>query len=82
MNNVHDSGERYFFNIPGGKALLKWHTKFGHLNRGDMLTSKHHRLSDEKIKMQALGAAMRKLIQICFGVIKNKTRYQSELALN
>lgn len=21
MNNVHDSGERYFFNIPGGKAL-------------------------------------------------------------
>ncbi len=32
-------------------------------------------------KMQALGAAMRKLIQICFGVIKNQTRYQSALGL-
>ncbi|MCZ6805271.1 MAG: IS110 family transposase, partial [Proteobacteria bacterium] len=29
-----------------------------------------------KTKMQALGAAMRKLIQICFGVVKNQTEYQ------
>ncbi len=23
-------------------VMLKWHTKFGHLNRGDMLTSEQH----------------------------------------
>ncbi|WP_275976613.1 P22 phage major capsid protein family protein, partial [Shigella flexneri] len=26
---------------------LKWHTEFGHLNRGDMLTSEQHRCSNE-----------------------------------
>ncbi|WP_373683520.1 phage baseplate protein, partial [Shigella sonnei] len=25
---------------------LKWHTEFGHLNRGDMLTSEQHRCSN------------------------------------
>lgn len=34
-----------------------------------------------KTNMQALGAAMRKLIQICFGVIKNQTRYQPQIGL-
>jgi transposase len=34
-----------------------------------------------KTKMQALGAAMRKLIQIGFGVIKNQTRYQPQIVL-
>ncbi|EOA0398278.1 excisionase [Shigella flexneri] len=29
---------------------LKWHTEFGHLNRGDMLTSEQHRCSNEKKK--------------------------------
>lgn len=32
-----------------------------------------------KTKMQALGAAMRKLIQICFGVIKHQTEYQPQV---
>ncbi|EAA1975604.1 chromosome partitioning protein ParA [Shigella flexneri] len=31
-------------------AALKWHTEFGHLNRGDMLTSEQHRCSNEKKK--------------------------------
>jgi transposase len=31
--------------------------------------------------MQAFGAAERKLIQIYFGVIKNQTRYQPQIAL-
>ena len=35
-----------------GFALLKWHTEFGHLNRGDMLTSEQHRCSNEKKKFQ------------------------------
>ena len=32
------------------KATLKWFTEFGHLNRGDMLTSEQHRCSNEKKK--------------------------------
>ena len=31
---------------------LKWFTEFGHLNRGDMLTSEQHRCSNEKKKFQ------------------------------
>jgi len=34
-----------------------------------------------KCPMAALGAAMRKLAQICFGVIKNQTHYQPQVAL-
>ncbi|WP_213077904.1 hypothetical protein, partial [Escherichia coli] len=30
----------YLFNK--ATVMLKWHTKFGHLNRGDMLTSEQH----------------------------------------
>ncbi|SVH92364.1 aminoimidazole riboside kinase [Shigella flexneri] len=41
-------------NIPFRNAYyrfaLKWHTEFGHLNRGDMLTSEQHRYSNEKKK--------------------------------
>jgi len=32
-----------------------------------------------KTKIQALGAAMRKLIQICFGVVKNRTEYRPQV---
>lgn len=31
---------------------VKWHIEFGHLNRGDMLTSEQHRCSNEKKKFQ------------------------------
>ena len=31
-------------------ANMKWFTEFGHLNRGDMLTSEQHRCSNEKKK--------------------------------
>ena len=34
-----------------------------------------------KTKMQELGAAMWTLVQIFFGAIKNKTRYQPQIAL-
>jgi hypothetical protein len=30
--------------------------------------------------MAALGAAMRKLVHICFGVIKNQTPYKPQIA--
>jgi transposase len=33
-----------------------------------------------KTKMQALGAAMRKLVQICFGVLKHQSEYRPQLA--
>lgn len=34
------------------KFFLKWFTEFGHLNRGDMLTSEQHRCHNEKKKFQ------------------------------
>ena len=33
-------------------SILKWFTEFGHLNRGDMLTSEQHRCHNEKKKFQ------------------------------
>ncbi len=33
-------------------VALKWFTEFGHLNRGDMLTSEQHRCHNEKKKFQ------------------------------
>ena len=33
-----------------------------------------------KTKMQALGAAMRKLVQICFGVLKSQSEYRPQVA--
>ncbi len=33
-------------------SLVKWFTEFGHLNRGDMLTSEQHRCHNEKKKFQ------------------------------
>jgi len=32
-----------------------------------------------KAKMQALGAAMRKLVQICFGVLKHQCEYRPQV---
>ncbi|AUX72019.1 hypothetical protein CPI84_05695 [Erwinia pyrifoliae] len=37
-------------NSPSEQFTLKWFTEFGHLNRGDMLTSEQHRCSNEKKK--------------------------------
>jgi len=37
-------------------------------------------LAKGKTKMAALGAAMRKLVHICFGVIKNQSPYQPQIA--
>ena len=35
-------------------------------------------LAADKSKMCALGAAMRKLVHICYGVVKNQTPYQAQ----
>lgn len=34
------------------EQAVKWHTEFGHLNRGDMLTSEQYRCYNEKKKFQ------------------------------
>jgi transposase len=39
-------------------------------------------LARGKSKMSALGAAMRKLVHLCFGVIKNQQPYQADYAKN
>ena len=36
-------------------------------------------LTNGKCKMSAIGSAMRKLVHICFGVIKHQKPYQSQL---
>jgi transposase len=46
----------------------------------DIKAQKARLLKAGKTKMQALGAAMRKLIQICFGVITHQSEYQPQLA--
>ncbi|SEP79244.1 transposase, partial [Basfia succiniciproducens] len=38
-------------------------------------------LAKGKTKMQAVGAAMRRLVHICFGVLKNKSVYQPQTIL-
>ncbi len=38
--------------VKGQSVPLKWFTEFGHLNRGDMLTSEQHRCHNEKKKFQ------------------------------
>lgn len=45
----------------------------------DIKAQKDRLLKAGKVKMQALGAAMRKLVQICFGVIKHQTEYQPQV---
>jgi transposase len=35
-------------------------------------------LKNGKCKMSAIGAAMRKLVHICFGVLKHQTPYQAQ----
>ena len=42
----------------------------------DIKAQRERLLKAGKTKMQALGAAMRKSIQICFGVVKNQAEYQ------
>jgi hypothetical protein len=38
-------------------SQVKWFTEFGHLNRGDMLTSEHYRcLNEKEISAQSLNA--------------------------
>ncbi len=37
-------------------------------------------LTNGKTKMQAIGAAMRKLVQICFGVVKSQSEYRPQQA--
>lgn len=44
----------------------------------DIKRQKHRLLASGKCKMAALGAAMRKLVQICYGVIKNQQMYQPQ----
>ncbi len=44
----------------------------------DIMRQRDRLLASGKNKMQALGAAMRKLVQICFGVIKNQKEYSPQ----
>ena len=58
------------------KLYLAAVTAFTH--NPDIKLQKERLLKAGKTKMQALGAAMRKLAQICFGVIKSQTPYSPQ----
>ena len=45
-----------------------------------IIKQKERLLSNGKTKMQALGAAMRKLVHICYGVLKTQTKYKPQAA--
>lgn len=45
----------------------------------DIKEQKNRLIRHGKTKMQAIGAAMRKLAHICFGVVKNQTEYQPQV---
>lgn len=46
------------------------------------IKAQHERLlSCGKVKMQTIGAAMRKLVHICFGVLKHQVVYQSRASV-
>ena len=46
----------------------------------DLIQQKDRLLANGKCKMQVLGATMRKLVQICYGVVKNQTEYQPQVS--
>ncbi|MCS2151054.1 SDR family NAD(P)-dependent oxidoreductase [Scandinavium goeteborgense] len=46
-------GKKNSFAYNLSKSAVKWFTEFGHLNRGDMLTSEQYRCSNEKKKFQS-----------------------------
>lgn len=48
----------------------------------DIAYQKQRLLAQGKTKMQAIGAAMRKLIQICFGVIKHQKEYRPQTSFS
>ncbi|MGT0642763.1 hypothetical protein, partial [Shigella sonnei] len=50
LGNCYDNAPMESFWGTLKNESLKWHTEFGHLNRGDMLTSEQHRCSNEKKK--------------------------------
>lgn len=47
----------------------------------DIKDQKRRLLRSGKNKMQALGAAMRKLVQICYGVIKHQQEYRPQVTM-
>lgn len=51
-------------------SAIKWNVDIAEFNR--------RMIERGKTKMEALGASMRKLVHICFGVIKNQTPYSPQ----
>jgi len=46
--------------------------KYGHRKNSDIKALYERLLAADKTKMCALGAAMKKLVHICYGVVKNQ----------
>ena len=46
----------------------------------DIRLFRERMLARGKVKMQTVGAAMRKLVHICFGVLKHQSVYEARVA--
>jgi hypothetical protein len=69
--------------VPVAKVLLRFvSTTISGLNYDFARHTLYERLVEAgKPKMCALGAAMRKLVHICYGVYKNQQPYQPQVTL-
>ncbi|TNZ86049.1 hypothetical protein CGK40_24830, partial [Vibrio parahaemolyticus] len=72
------SGARLGGFAAGSSAKLFLAAVSASTHNPDIKAQKRRLLAAGKTKMQALGDAMRKLIQICFGVLKTQTKYQPQ----
>ncbi|WP_298721487.1 transposase [uncultured Oceanisphaera sp.] len=63
------------------RAKLYMATVAAGTHNPDIKNQKRRLLGNGKNKMQALGAAMRKLVQVCYGVIKHQQEYQPQVAI-
>ena len=52
LNEIAELEQRHCGTALLEREEMKWFTEFGHLNRGDMLTSEQHRCHNEKKKFQ------------------------------
>ncbi len=63
------------------RAKLYWPAVVASRHNPDVRHLYQRLLARGKCKMAAIGAAMRKLLHICFGVIKHQTPYQPQIAV-
>ncbi|MGX3048547.1 transposase, partial [Ursidibacter arcticus] len=60
------------------RALLYLPAVVAKVHNPDIKSCYERLLAKGKMKIQAIGAAMRHLVHICFGVLKHQSQYQAQ----